>query len=268
MDSSETASQAAPASHFTITKELALNCDISIACWCPTMDVCAVVSADGQLHLHRMDWQLLWAVAPEALITAICWRPDGKQLAAGHANGTISILNVETGSVVAEHKAHYSALHSLTWSDQADSSSSSMGSRQGLFSPQQSIAPHQRFKRLFVPPVMEPYPPSSTEPLPDPYDMSIEAVGAAAWPAERPGLSLLTAADVRGRISLWLQGQVQVAEVTAAVMGRGSTEGEEQQQAEEEEFKLLHVSVGGHAYASSAVLVCMFLHGCKETKEV
>jgi anaphase-promoting complex subunit 4 len=88
---------AAGASAFTITTELALSSDISIACWCPTMDLCAVVSADGQLHLHRMDWQLLWAVSPEALVTAVTWRPDGKEIAAGHANGAISILDVETG---------------------------------------------------------------------------------------------------------------------------------------------------------------------------
>jgi WD40 repeat protein len=88
---------AAGAAAFTITTELALSSDISIACWCPTMDLCAVVSADGQLHLHRMDWQLLWAVSPEALITAVTWRPDGKEIAAGHANGAISILDVETG---------------------------------------------------------------------------------------------------------------------------------------------------------------------------
>eukprot|EP00882_Tetradesmus_deserticola_P027458 GHRQ01030401.1.p1 GENE.GHRQ01030401.1~~GHRQ01030401.1.p1 ORF type:complete len:159 (-),score=28.72 GHRQ01030401.1:246-722(-) len=93
-------STAASVAAFTITTELALSSDIPIACWCPTMDLCAVVSADGQLHLHRMDWQLLWAVSPEALVTAVTWRPDGKEIAAGHANGAISILDVETGGHV------------------------------------------------------------------------------------------------------------------------------------------------------------------------
>jgi anaphase-promoting complex subunit 4 len=50
---------------FTLTKDLALSSDIVLSCWCPTMDLCAVVSNDGQLHLHRMDWQQLWAVSPE-----------------------------------------------------------------------------------------------------------------------------------------------------------------------------------------------------------
>jgi hypothetical protein len=112
------------------------------------------------------------------------------------------------------------------------------------------MQPHQRYKRLFVPPVMEPHPPSSTEPLPDPYEICMEAAGPAAWPVERPGLSLLAAADVRGRVSLWLQGQVQVAELTAAVMPSGGVAvsgedrglQEQQQEHEEERYKLLHVS--------------------------
>jgi anaphase-promoting complex subunit 4 len=50
---------------FSLTKDVALSSDIVLTCWCPTMDLCAVVSSDGQLHLHRMDWQQLWALSPE-----------------------------------------------------------------------------------------------------------------------------------------------------------------------------------------------------------
>ncbi|WIA35226.1 hypothetical protein OEZ86_003688 [Tetradesmus obliquus] len=240
---------AAPsAAAFTITTEKALSSDVSIACWCPTMDLCAVLSADGQLQLHRMDWQLLWAVSPEALITAVAWRPDGKQIAAGHANGAISVLDVETGDTVSSHKVHYAGISSITWFDQAATNSTNSSSRGSLFSPHHSMQPHQRYKRLFVPPVMEPHPPSGTEPLPDPYELCMEAVGPTSWPAERPGLSLLAAADVRGIVSLWLQGQVQIAELTAAVMPSGGAGGageegslQEQQEDEEERYKLLHV---------------------------
>jgi hypothetical protein len=124
------------------------------------------------------------------------------------------------------------------------------------------MQPHQRYKRLFVPPVMEPHPPSSTEPLPDPYEICMEAAGPASWPAERPGLSLLAAADVRGRVSLWLQGQVQVAELTAAVMPRVSLAGDAaeddglQEQEEEERYRLLHVSY------PHTCLACFCWAGC------
>lgn len=62
--------------NFSLTKELALSSDIVLTCWCPTMDLCAVVSVDGQLHLHRMDWQQLWALSPEVCL--------GVQAAANH----------------------------------------------------------------------------------------------------------------------------------------------------------------------------------------
>lgn len=215
---------------FSLTKELALSSDIVLTCWCPTMDLCAVVSADGQLHLHRMDWQQLWALSPEALVTALCWRPDGKQLATGHANGAISVLDVETGDVVSDNKVHYAAITTLQWSDQASPAASTNGGKppagQQLLAPQHSMLPHQRFKRLFAPPELSPFPPNSTEPLPDPYDMCMEAAGAASWPAERAGLSLLCAGDARGHISLWLQGQVQIAEVAGGVHASEDEEGD------------------------------------------
>lgn len=62
----------ATAAAFTLTKDLPLSSDIVLSCWCPTMDLCAVVYSDGQLHLHRMDWQQLWAASPE--VRAVCGR--------------------------------------------------------------------------------------------------------------------------------------------------------------------------------------------------
>jgi WD40 repeat protein len=187
----------------------------------------------------------------QALVTALCWRPDGKQLAAGHANGSISILNVETGDIVSENKVHYAAIATLQWSDQAtsapaaDTTSPSTSTSGGklqlpagqLLAPQHSMLPHQRFKRLFAPPELSPFQPDSTEPLPDPYDLAMEAAGAAAWPAERAGLSLLCAGDIRGHISLWLQGQVQVAEVAGGVHSS-----DDDDSAGEGPYQLVHVS--------------------------
>lgn len=143
-------------------------------------------------------------------------------------------MDVETGDVVSENKVHYAAISTLQWSDQAEPTSAAAGPQSALntpstvggktqqaagqlLAPQHSMLPHQRFKRLFAPPELSPHPPSSTEPLPDPYELCMEAAGAAAWPAECAGLSLLCAGDARGHISLWLQGQVQIAEVAGGV---------------------------------------------------
>jgi hypothetical protein len=193
----------------------------------------------------------------QALVTALCWRPDGKQLAAGHADGSVSILDVETGDIMSENKVHYAAIATLQWSDQADPAAAGpshastgfggkiAGQHPQLLAPQHSMLPHQRFKRLFAPPELTPLPPNTTDALPDPYDMSIEATAAAAWPSERAGLSLLCAGDARGHVSLWLQGQVQIAEVAGGVpsssSSSSSSEGDEGSLADGP-YQLQHVS--------------------------
>jgi hypothetical protein len=52
------------------------------AAWCPTMDLLALVTADGQLAVHRLNWHScalkeLWKASPEQHITTLTWRPDG-----------------------------------------------------------------------------------------------------------------------------------------------------------------------------------------------
>jgi hypothetical protein len=71
------------AAAFTRLLDQGLTADVARAAWSPTMDLLALVFADGQLCLHRLNWQRLWAVTPERPLTALCWRPDGKALAAG-----------------------------------------------------------------------------------------------------------------------------------------------------------------------------------------
>eukprot|EP00775_Hariotina_reticulata_P012351 gene12351-12485_t len=222
------------------------------------MDLCAVVSIDGQLQLHRMDWQLLWAASPDALVTAICWRPDGKEIAVGYSNGGISILDVESGETVMEHKgAHYAGIRTVVWADMTEGVEAACKGPEGasaaasnlvqhenlLFTQNHSVLPHQRYKRLFAPPILEPFAPSSAEPLPNPYDLSIDAPAVAAWPAERPGLSVLTAADVRGRVTLWLQGQVQLAEFAGNVACTSDSSRVEQDGRGATQLHLMHVAL-------------------------
>lgn len=52
------------------------------AAWCPTMDLLALVTADGQLAVYRLNWHScalkeLWKATPEQHITTLTWRPDG-----------------------------------------------------------------------------------------------------------------------------------------------------------------------------------------------
>ena len=94
----------AGAEHFTQLADKSLTADIKIATWCPTMDLLALSTADGQLCLHRLNWQRLWAVSPESPVTSLCWRPDGKVLACGYEDGYISLLDVENGETMQRGK--------------------------------------------------------------------------------------------------------------------------------------------------------------------
>lgn len=63
------------------------------------MDIIAYVTNDGTLLLHRTtSWQRLMPpieVSPDGAITAMCWSPNGRNLATGHANGMLRVLEVE-----------------------------------------------------------------------------------------------------------------------------------------------------------------------------
>ena len=45
----------------------------------------------------------------------VAWRPDGQQLAAGHADGSITIYNVEDGEPLATSRKHAAPLLMVCW---------------------------------------------------------------------------------------------------------------------------------------------------------
>lgn len=72
------AAEADPAgSSFTVLHDQALSQEVVMGCWCPTMDLLALLMDDGQLVLFRLEWQRLWLACPGVPVTALCWRPDG-----------------------------------------------------------------------------------------------------------------------------------------------------------------------------------------------
>ncbi|KAK6154689.1 hypothetical protein DH2020_008937 [Rehmannia glutinosa] len=71
---------------------------IKLAEWNPEKDLLAMVTEDSKLLLHRFNWQRLWTASPGKCITSICWRPDGKAIAVGLDDGTISLHDVEAGT--------------------------------------------------------------------------------------------------------------------------------------------------------------------------
>ncbi|XP_047326968.1 anaphase-promoting complex subunit 4 [Impatiens glandulifera] len=90
---------------------------IKIAEWNPEKDLLAMATEDSKIILHRFNWQRLWTISPGKCITSLCWRPDGKAIAAGLEDGTISLHDVENGKLLRSSKSHTSAVVSLNWEE-------------------------------------------------------------------------------------------------------------------------------------------------------
>nr|XP_016445990.1 PREDICTED: anaphase-promoting complex subunit 4-like isoform X1 [Nicotiana tabacum] len=118
-------------------KPIASN--IKIAEWNPEKDLLAMVTQDSKLLLHRFNWQRLWTVSPGKNITSICWRPDGKAIAAGLEDGTISLHDVENGKLLRSIKSHSTDVVCLHWEEHGkkdkNSNTSSYEDRTSRFFP-------------------------------------------------------------------------------------------------------------------------------------
>ena len=88
--------------------------------WCPTMDLIALITSDSQILVHRVTWQRLFVISvDEQPVRCLAWRPDGKQLAAGHADGSVTLYDVEDGEQLSRHREHPSPLCLFSWVEAA-----------------------------------------------------------------------------------------------------------------------------------------------------
>ena len=111
---------------FTLLHDKNMLAPASAASWCPTMDLLALATSDGQLALSRLDWNKtggerenrLWTANPDSPVTSLGWRPDGKILVSGHADGAVQLYHAEDGEVLLASTPHRgSAVTSLHWQD-------------------------------------------------------------------------------------------------------------------------------------------------------
>ena len=79
-----------------------------------------------RLALSRLDWNKtegerenrLWTANPDSPVTSLGWRPDGKILVSGHADGAVQLYHAEDGEVLHASTPHRgSAVTSLHWQD-------------------------------------------------------------------------------------------------------------------------------------------------------
>ncbi|KAL2932114.1 Anaphase-promoting complex subunit 4 [Bienertia sinuspersici] len=90
---------------------------IKMAEWNPEKDLLAMVTDDSKIILHRFNWQRLWTISPGKCITSLCWRPDGKAVAVGLEDGTISLHDVENGKLLRSMKSHNAPVVCLNWEE-------------------------------------------------------------------------------------------------------------------------------------------------------
>ncbi|KAL3851275.1 hypothetical protein ACJIZ3_013157 [Penstemon smallii] len=102
---------------FQLQFDKSIASHIKIAEWNPEKDLLAMVTEDSKLILHRFNWQRLWTSSPGKCITSICWRPDGKAIALGLEDGSISLHDVENGKLLRSTKFHGVSVVCLNWEE-------------------------------------------------------------------------------------------------------------------------------------------------------
>lgn len=120
---------------------------IKIAEWNPEKDLLAMVTEDSKILLHRFNWQRLWTISPGKCITSLCWRPDGKAVAVGLEDGTISLHDVENGKLLRSMKTHTAAVVCLNWQEDAEQIKDNSAS---------NFTYEDRTSRFFPPPPRKP----------------------------------------------------------------------------------------------------------------
>ena len=87
---------------FALTKDAKLPSPVTVAAWCPTMDLLCVAAKDSSLCALRLNWQKLWVHALGDTSShdacALAFRPDGKVIAVGYTDGRVSAHAVEDGA--------------------------------------------------------------------------------------------------------------------------------------------------------------------------
>jgi anaphase-promoting complex subunit 4 len=226
----------------TLPSELARGV-AACSAWCPTMDLLAIVTCDDRLAVHRLNWQLIWSIAIESSaivgvddddelaatgtstrissVTSICWRHDGRVIAIGQRDGTITLYSVDNGDRLQSSQHHRAAVTSLHWIVEAECIPSSHNNVIDLLSTGESssIPGRDRTSRFFAPLPAVPKAPNGPpmgmpSPLP-PTDMDasiVEPVRSPIFDAHQQSrLSILVSGDTDGYIHIDGYGTLPIA---------------------------------------------------------
>ena len=111
------------------------SCAAEIQCmkWSSKMDLLALITAEGEVWLHRLSWKRVWSVpSTEGRAVSLAWRPDGKVLAVGYVDGTIKLYDIENSDCI--HKLSVGAKPScMDWMEEEKKDVGNDSSDLGLF---------------------------------------------------------------------------------------------------------------------------------------
>jgi hypothetical protein len=128
---------------------------------------------------------------------ALAWRPDGKQLAVGHADGALAVLSPEDGETLHTSPYQSGAIAALSWTQCAQEEDAPLphGLRSGL---------EDRAPRLFEPPL----PAGAAAPAGAPagYAHRLGRRDTLAWPPRPARLDALVAVAADGEVTAYADG--------------------------------------------------------------
>ncbi|XP_071949251.1 anaphase-promoting complex subunit 4-like [Antedon mediterranea] len=91
--------------YFRKLEEKNLSAEVVQMKWSPKMDLVALANIQGEVVLHRLQWQRVWSLPVPAedtskRVTALAWRPDGKVLAVSYSSGKVLLCDVENAAIL------------------------------------------------------------------------------------------------------------------------------------------------------------------------
>ncbi|GMH40882.1 hypothetical protein BSKO_08786 [Bryopsis sp. KO-2023] len=220
----------------------AIPSPVLVASWSPKHEMLAVAFSNKPLSLYRLNWERLWTVSLDTIphtskVTALCWAPKGNVIAAGIADGTVILLNVEDASVVRKFKLN----ENERGAEEGESNPErvvALGFVQGLESGKQKLESgftsqgmdwissllDGRLQKLFEPLASKvPTKPLTVDEVYARFDKK-HVSHRRMWPEDPKMLSVLVGSSKRGNITISAFGLVEIAKLdTSYFTHRGST---------------------------------------------